>query len=52
MERSVLITCSATPPVSPVRGCGARASVVDEVVEVVEHAKVNDTERYGGDQLY
>ena len=49
MERSVLITCSATPPASPVRGCGARARVVDEVVV---HAKVNDTERYGGDQLY
>jgi len=44
MERSVLITCSATPPASPVRGCGARASVVDEVVEVCESK--NDTERW------
>ena len=51
MERSVLITCSATPPASPVQGCGSSASIVDEVVEVVEHAKVDDTERYEGDQL-
>jgi len=49
MERSVLITCSATPPASPVRGCGARASVVDEVVEVCESKM---TQRDGGDQLY
>ena len=52
MVRAATIAVGDVPqllPASPVQGCGAGASVVDEVVE---HMKVNDTERYEGDQLY